>query len=422
MKPHIITIILLLVVLLTSCEQEQPLECGLNQEIIDGICVDLQDDSAQQDIDNPVLLNTGNNEGWTFFTNYKATPVMDVRNGRIQFTQADNTEDTTWARKFMYDTLSFQETMQYTISFTLQGTEHETVQVQLYASPTVLLVDETLVLDGSNQTIEFSFQTRETVVGSGIFVLGLGTFKDGSTMTISDIHITEEEHIPTVINVLFIGNSFTYYNDMPTMFEHMSTEAGYQVHIEQIAYGGYQLSRYVALGTEANQEVVDALERLDWDFVILQEQSAKPATNKTDFLLSVAQLDQLIDASGAQTVLYSTWSYRDGSTKLDNTGYTYTEFYQAITSSYQQAEQANDAIRVPVGTVFYNISMDGSPINLITIDDFHPTPEGSYVAAFSFFTVLLGTDHEITYTPTTITSEERDLLQTYVLDVINPTN
>ena len=42
------------------------------------------------------------------------------------------------------------------------------------------------------------------------------------------------------MNVLFIGNSFTYYNEMPKMFSQLLRSEGISANVEQIVNGGYR--------------------------------------------------------------------------------------------------------------------------------------------------------------------------------------
>ena len=70
--------------------------------------------------------------------------------------------------------------------------------------------------------------------------------------------------------VLMIGNSNTYFNNMPRMFEQLALadQPPRRVQREMIVQGGATLKRQ----WEADK-AIKAIERGGWDFVILQEQS-----------------------------------------------------------------------------------------------------------------------------------------------------
>src|SRR5262249_39693411 len=69
--------------------------------------------------------------------------------------------------------------------------------------------------------------------------------------------------------VLFIGNSYTYFNNLPEVFARLA-EAGHGGKIEttMVAPGGWRLKDHWEKGTGRG-----LLESGNWDFVVLQEQS-----------------------------------------------------------------------------------------------------------------------------------------------------
>lgn len=402
---------------LTACNINN--DCDNNEQLIGGECIDTDIlEIPEADRDNLFKLNVGNTEGWELFTNHKTEPSMYIRDGSFIFTQANKDENNTWSRKFMYRTLEIDVLKDYIIEFDAIGTENETITIHLQFGSTVYVKEFTL--DGNNQLFTLDIDDAVTVNGSGVFVIGLGTFSNGSTVTISNIVIIEKEVIDDGMNILFIGNSFTFFNNMPNMVKQMGLSSGYDVNVESITNGGYALIQYVTSGSTATQQVIDKLNEKDWDYVVIQEHSSKPDTNKTEFLYSVNQLNQLITESGAKTILYSTWSYRDGSDKLASTGYTYTEFYNSLTNAYIEAANTYDTLRAPVGTVFYNLTMEQTSTNLLNNnDDFHPNVAGSYVAAYTFYTMIFGEDSNNDYLPSGLSANTASILRTYVLEALN---
>jgi len=426
MKKIGVLLLLLLIVTLSACDSVST-TCPVGEHLSGSSCVvDVTTTTTTKpiiDTNNVLSLNVGNSDGWTFYSNYKSTPQFSVANGVLSFLQMDHDEDwnesTTWSRKMTYNQLSFEEGTTYTIEFNVSGSVGETYTIQIYDSLASLIVEESFTLDGSMQTKSLSFTPSTTADGNGILVIGLGTFENNSSIEISNLSLNSEVIVNEEISVLFIGNSFTYYNNMPTILSLMASTSGYLVHVEQITYGGYQLSEYVQIGAPETQEVIDKINEREWDYVILQEQSSKPATDKVGFIQAVGQLNQLIESNGAKTILYSTWSYRDGSTKLASTGYTYTEFYQVLTNAYLEASTTYHTMVAPVGTVFYNLTMNQPTINLLDYaDDFHPTIEGSYVAAYTFYLMIFGSEKDNTYRPSQLTLSKTTILDQYVEEVL----
>jgi len=55
------------------------------------------------------------------------------------------------------------------------------------------------------------------------------------------------------MQILFIGNSFTYFNDMPYTFLNMIKTVDPNARVESLAYGGYTLSQYADENTEVGR-------------------------------------------------------------------------------------------------------------------------------------------------------------------------
>ena len=115
--------------------------------------------------------------------------------------------------------------------------------------------------------------------------------------------------------ILFIGNSFTYFNNMPFILQQLAAAAGTEVYTRMVAYGGFHLADYLDMENTAHAEVMEALFSSGWDAVVLQEQSHTPYTNKPAFIDSVDKWSKLIEGTcpGAAVYLYQTWSYKEGS-------------------------------------------------------------------------------------------------------------
>ena len=47
------------------------------------------------------------------------------------------------------------------------------------------------------------------------------------------------------MKILFIGNSYTYYNHMPEIFERLARENGKEVQVFSVTCGGHKLYEYV---------------------------------------------------------------------------------------------------------------------------------------------------------------------------------
>ena len=193
------------------------------------------------------------------------------------------------------------------------------------------------------------------------------------------------------MQVLFIGNSFTYFNDMPFTFWNMIRTVDPNARVESLAYGGYTLSQYADEDTEVGRLAISKIVSYEWDYVILQEQSLLPCTDPNAFGEAVKKLCDIVSQVGAKVVLYQTWAYEEGSEKLASTGMTYEEMNAKLKAAYEAAAEATGATVAPVGEFFSQITKSDHITHLINRNDnYHPSTSGSYLAACVLFKLITG--------------------------------
>ena len=62
---------------------------------------------------------------------------------------------------------------------------------------------------------------------------------------------------PTPVKILFIGNSQTYYNDMPLIVEGLAKADGMNYQVQSITASNYKLSQYATTGNAYNTIIVN---------------------------------------------------------------------------------------------------------------------------------------------------------------------
>ena len=182
------------------------------------------------------------------------------------------------------------------------------------------------------------------------------------------------------MRILFLGNSFTFFNDLPQMVgELLNAEVGRSLR------GGAYLFEHLDPADELYEQSRKLLTEEKWDYVVLQDQSQGPITNREEFLQAVRTLNPLIRAAGAKPILYETWAYREGSEILASTGFTFEEMQQKLSEGYAAAAAENDALLAPVGQTF---AVARATTPLYCDDDYHPAEPGSRIAAQVFADVI----------------------------------
>lgn len=192
--------------------------------------------------------------------------------------------------------------------------------------------------------------------------------------------------------VLFVGNSFTYYNNMPKIFEALANQAGCEVQVHSVVKGGWYLNRYADPDDEFGLLLRTEYPKEAWDYIVWQDQSANPALDPEDFYAAAHELCHLFPCR-KQHVFYQTWAYEEGSEKLASVHMDYETFHQALAAAYREAAKRENALCVPVGDAFALCHAQYPLINLYKPEDrFHPSLAGSYLAACVFVGAITGKD------------------------------
>jgi hypothetical protein len=178
------------------------------------------------------------------------------------------------------------------------------------------------------------------------------------------------------LKVLFIGNSFTYYNNMPAMLARLTASPGSprRIQVDAVTAGGATLGQLWEWRLARKK-----IQEHKWDYVVLQEQSARPADNSEKMAEFARKFDTEIRNSGAKTVLYLTWAHRGQ-----------PETRPLIEQAYFALGRELNAQVAPVGPAWQAALARAPNIPLYQSDSRHPTATGSYIAACVFYLVLLG--------------------------------
>jgi len=214
-----------------------------------------------------------------------------------------------------------------------------------------------------------------------------------------------------MLNVLFLGNSFTFYHELPQMLAKISGTAGVEIFADSVTKGGAFLHNFTDQTHELSAQLAEVYPTRKWDYIVLQDQSFNPVKEPADFLDSAAKLCNQLQC-GAKFLFYSTWAYRDNTEKLQSTGVTYAEMLDRLTVSYQKAADTLNGIRVPVGNAFALSTQRNPDIDLYIQDNYHPTSCGTYLAACLFFKAITGSSAEKLSVPEGVSAEEGKKLRT----------
>jgi hypothetical protein len=189
----------------------------------------------------------------------------------------------------------------------------------------------------------------------------------------------------TELKILFIGNSFTFFNDMPTKyFQKICGSAGYNVSVEEITNGGHYLSEFADTSDEYGKKVDKALRENKYDIVILQEQSGCPIADQSRFFGGVRDLAKKVKDNGAELYLYETWGYKEGYSKLISHGGSTKIMEMKLRAAYTAIAEEVGAEVILAGVSMLDIHTQGK-IEVYKDDLFHPSVKGSVLVAYTIF-------------------------------------
>lgn len=199
--------------------------------------------------------------------------------------------------------------------------------------------------------------------------------------------------------VLFIGNSYTAYNNLPQLTANVALSTGDTLVFDSNTPGGQTFQ-----GHSTNSQTTSKIQAGGWDFVVLQEQSQLPSFPiqqvQNQVFPFARKLDSLIHVASpcAQTLFYMTWGRKNGDAnncQFFSDVCTYEGMDNLLRERYMTMANNNNAMVSPVGAVWRYLRENHPGIELYQSDESHPTLEGSYVAACAFYTAIFRKNPEL---------------------------
>ncbi len=186
------------------------------------------------------------------------------------------------------------------------------------------------------------------------------------------------------LRVLFIGNSYTYVNDLPGTLANLARAGGHTIQTDSLVAGGATLADHLA-----DPATTPKLDSLMWNFVVLQEQSETPAVEswrESTMYPAVRTLVAMVRQRDETPILFMTWAHRDG--LPDNGLPDYESMQQSIDRGYVSIAAELLAPVAPVGVTWFVVRRQNPDIDLWQDDGSHPSTAGTYLAACVFYAAL----------------------------------
>jgi hypothetical protein len=187
-----------------------------------------------------------------------------------------------------------------------------------------------------------------------------------------------------VTRILFLGDSYTYFNDLPAMISDLARHGNHcTIQTRMVAPGGWRLKDHWEKGTGRQ-----LLEAEKWDFVVLQDQSTLGMNYWVDgrdhvnsdavFRPYAEKWAAAVHAKGATPVFFLTWA-----------GKNTPEDQSTLSYAYARVAKETRSLLIPVGMAWEAVRRDRPQIGLFYPGHgSHPSPAGSYLAACVFYAAM----------------------------------
>jgi len=174
--------------------------------------------------------------------------------------------------------------------------------------------------------------------------------------------------------VLFIGNSYLYFADIPGIVQALADSAGGdQLAVETVAGANLALIDHWNDGT-ARREIAEG----GWEWVVLQQGPSSVEVNRDTLRLATQLFAAEIARVQARPALFSAWPQEDRR----------QDFVRAI-ESYTLAAADVNGVLLPVAAAWL-AAWAREPTLRLYADGLHPSTEGAYLSALVIYSRLLG--------------------------------
>jgi hypothetical protein len=166
-------------------------------------------------------------------------------------------------------------------------------------------------------------------------------------------------------NILFIGNSLTYINNLPELVEKSAKLKGITIETKMIANPDYALIDHWNDG-----KVQKLIASKKYNFVIVQQGPSSQTEGRNMLIIDGKKYSDLCKINGAQLCYFMVWP-----------AMTNYDTFEAVIKNHTDVAVMHNAILLPVGEVWKNHFDSTNNFDYYSADGFHPSLKGSQVAA-----------------------------------------
>ncbi len=176
---------------------------------------------------------------------------------------------------------------------------------------------------------------------------------------------SKENSSITDFNILFIGNSLTYTNNLPKLVKKRAKLKGIIIKTKMIA-----LPNYAIMDHWDDGKAQQLIKSKQYDFVIIQQGPSSQAEGREMLIEYGEKYSALCKNNNAKLSYFMVWP-----------SLSYYHTFTSVINNYRDAAKINDAILCPVGEVWKKNFDSTNNFDYYGGDGFHPSIKGSQVAA-----------------------------------------
>lgn len=193
------------------------------------------------------------------------------------------------------------------------------------------------------------------------------------------------------LDVLFLGNSYVYYNNLADQLEAMSKAlpGGPVLRTAHHLHGGYSLRRHLDDGHLPGVLHGPTPDGMPWDRVVVQEHSRLGVPyadeeggtlgDREPFRTAVAEVVERIRERGSRPLLYMTWAKEAFPGQIAD-----------LATEYRGAGARLAVPVAPAGVAFDRVRRERPELDLFHPDGSHPSAVGTYLVASVMYAALTG--------------------------------
>lgn len=166
-------------------------------------------------------------------------------------------------------------------------------------------------------------------------------------------------------NILFIGNSLIYTNNLPDLVKKSAELQGIVIETKMLSFPNYAISDHWNDG-----EVQKLIASKKYDFVIIQQGPSSQNDGRKMLIEYGEKYSHLCKLNNSKLCYFMVWP-----------SLTNYHTFDDVVKNHKDAASINNSILLPVGEVWKDYFDNTNSFQYYSSDGFHPSLKGSQIAA-----------------------------------------